>query len=93
MNNHIETLHIKVRDGEKVETFEIVVPDAVGFLLLKTAVGHYREDPKDAYDIYYCIRNYPDGIGSLAEACRPLLDHASAAKGFRFIAEKFDGRD
>jgi hypothetical protein len=31
------------------------VPDAVGFLLLKTAVGHYREDPKDAYDIYSTV--------------------------------------
>jgi hypothetical protein len=36
LNDHVETLHIKVRDGDNVETFEIVVPDSVGFLLLKT---------------------------------------------------------
>jgi hypothetical protein len=35
LNDHIETLQISVRDGENVETFEIAVPNAVGFLLLK----------------------------------------------------------
>jgi hypothetical protein len=29
-----------------------------------------------AYDIYYCIRNYPGGPEQLAEACRSLLEHA-----------------
>jgi hypothetical protein len=28
----------------------------------------------DAYDIYCCIRNYPDGIGAQAAACRPLIN-------------------
>jgi len=45
---------------------------------------------QDAYDIYYCIRNYPDGIEGLAEACKPLLEHQSGAQGYRFIGEKFD---
>jgi hypothetical protein len=45
------------------------------------------------YDIYYCIRNYPDGPEALAEACRPLLEHASGAAGYGFIAGKFDTVD
>jgi len=52
--------------------------------------GRYKQ--KDAYDIYYCIRNYPGGIGELAEACRPILDHPSGAEGYRLI-EKFDKAD
>src|SRR5215471_5697889 len=56
LNDHIETVQINLRDRENVEKFEIAVPNAVGFLLLKTTVGHYREDPKDAYDIYYYCR-------------------------------------
>ena len=60
LNNHIETLQINGREGDKVESFEIAVPDAVGFLLLKTMVGHYREEPKDAYDIYYYCRYSED---------------------------------
>jgi hypothetical protein len=50
--------------------------------------GRYKQ--KDADDVYYCIRNYPDGIACLAEACRPLMVHPSAVNGYRFIAEKFD---
>jgi hypothetical protein len=50
--------------------------------------GRYKQ--KDAYDIYYCTRNYPGGPEALAEACRPLLDHASGAAGYGFIAAKFD---
>jgi len=50
--------------------------------------GRYKQ--KDAYDIYYCVRNYPDGIDALARECRPLLGHASGETGFRYIGEKFD---
>jgi hypothetical protein len=40
--------------------------------------GRYKQ--KDAYDIYYCIRNYPTGIEALAQDCRPLLEPASGVK-------------
>jgi hypothetical protein len=62
LNDHVETLQISVRGTENAETFEITVPDAVGFLLLKTAVGHYREESKDAYDIYYYCRYSQDPV-------------------------------
>jgi hypothetical protein len=38
-------MRIDEPDGDKVEAFAINVPDAVGFLLLKTAVGDFREQP------------------------------------------------
>ena len=44
---------------------------------------------KDAYDIYYSIRNFPDGIDALVEATRPLLDVESALQGYRSISDKF----
>ena len=53
--------------------------------------GRYKQ--KDAYDIYYCVRNYPGGPEALAAACRPLLEHASGVAGFAFIAGKFDTPD
>ena len=62
LKDHVETLRINVRDGDKVESFDINVPDAVGFLLLKTAVGHFREEPKDAYDLYYYCRYSEDPV-------------------------------
>ena len=50
--------------------------------------GRYKQ--KDSYDIYYCVRNYPGGIPSLADACRPLLERKSGAKGYAFVNAKFD---
>lgn len=69
---------------------EIAVCSIPALLAMKghALAGRYKQ--KDAYDIYYCIRNYPGGIDALAESCRPLLLHTSGAEGYRIIAEKFD---
>jgi len=52
-----------------------------------------RDKQKDAYDIYYCVRNYPGGFAALARECRPLLATPDGERGFRHIAEKFDAFD
>ena len=72
---------------------EIAVCSIPALLAMKghALAGRYKQ--KDAYDIYYCVRNYPDGIEALAKECRPLLAHASGERGFRYIAEKFDTLD
>ena len=72
---------------------EIAVCSIPALLAMKghALAGRYKQ--KDAYDIYYSIRNYPGGPESLAEACRPLLEHASGAAGYRLIAGKFDTVD
>ena len=49
--------------------------------------GRYKQ--KDAYDIYFCIRNYPGGPEVLAEECRVILAQASGEVGYRFIDAKF----
>ena len=68
---------------------EIAVCSIPALLAMKGHALNGRYKQKDAYDIYYCVRNYPEGTEALAEVCRPLLDHASGAKGFGFIADKF----
>ena len=41
--------------------------DLVPFLIMKaTALG--RGKPKDAYDIYFCIKHYSGGIKELANS-------------------------
>jgi hypothetical protein len=69
---------------------EIAVCSIPALLAMKghALAGRYKQ--KDAYDIYYCVRNYPGSIPALARECLPLLTHASGARGFRHIAEKFD---
>ena len=72
---------------------EIAVCSIPALLAMKGHAIEGRYKQKDAYDIYYCIRNYPDGPGALADACRPLLTHASATAGYSFIAGKFGAVD
>ena len=75
--------------GGGTNTVEIAICSIPALLAMKGHALGGRLKQKDAYDIYYCIRNYSDGIEALAEACKPLLEHASGAAGYRFIREKF----
>jgi hypothetical protein len=58
---------------------EIAVCSIPALLAMKGYAVHNRLKQKDAYDIYYCIRNYPDGIDALAKDCLPLLKLPSGA--------------
>jgi hypothetical protein len=73
-----------------VNRVEIAVCSIPALLAMKGHAVNGRYKQKDAYDIYYCIRNYPGGISALAAECRALLSHASAAAGYGYISEKFD---
>lgn len=76
-------------DGGK-NRVEIAVCSIPALIAMKGYALHGRLKQKDAYDIYYSIRNYPGGADALAEACRPLLEHKSGVQGFKYVAEKFD---
>ena len=52
-----------------------------------------RDKNKDAYDVYYCVRNFPGGSGALADACRPLLEYADGVTGYRHVDAKFETVD
>jgi hypothetical protein len=60
LGDHVETIRIDWRDGERAESSEFLIPDPAGFLILKTAVCRFREKPKDPYDIYYYCRYSED---------------------------------
>jgi hypothetical protein len=72
---------------------EIAIASISALLAMKGFAIHNRHKQKDAYDIYYCVRNYEGGAKALAEACRPLLEVAGGAEGFGRISEKFDAVD
>lgn len=71
-------------------TVEIAVCSIPAFLAMKGHAMDGRYKQKDAYDIYYSVRNYPDGIEALAEQCTQLLDYESGRQGYQFINQKFD---
>jgi hypothetical protein len=85
-------LHGRMPDGFR-NRVTITVASVPALLAMKGFALQYREKQKDAYDIYYCIRNFPGGIAALASACNPLLAHPSALEAYGYIAGKFDAFD
>lgn len=61
-----------------MNTVEVAVCSIPALLAMKGYALNGRLKQKDAYDVYFCIRNYPNGIDGLAQACRPLLDSTAA---------------
>ena len=60
---------------------EIAVCSIPALLAMKGYALNGRYKRKDAYDIYYCILNYPGGAEALAEVCSPFLSTPAAPKG------------
>ncbi|WP_426424200.1 hypothetical protein [Bradyrhizobium genosp. A] len=72
---------------------EIAIASIPALLAMKGYAIQNRHKQKDAYDIYYCIRNYPGGPQALAADCKPLLELAEGKQGYAHIAGKFDKED
>ena len=68
---------------------QIAVASIPALLAMKGYAITKRLKKKDAYDIYYSIRNFPGGVDALAAATKPLLDFETARRGYLHIAEKF----
>lgn len=68
---------------------EIAVASIPALLAMKGFAINGRHKQKDAYDIYYCVRNYPGGPQALAQDCQLILALASGKEGYGHIAEKF----
>ncbi|MGO9613729.1 MAG: hypothetical protein ACLPX5_11940 [Dissulfurispiraceae bacterium] len=65
------------------------VASIVPFFVMKGIAMESRMKEKDAWDIYYCLRNYPDGIEALAMEFRPHLHNSLVVEGLQKIAGKF----
>ena len=76
-------------DGGGRDQVSVNVASVVPFLIMKaeTLVGRIKE--KDAYDIYYCLTNYPGGMNSLIEAFRAFPSNKLVKEGLEILAEKF----
>lgn len=92
--DHNETCRIegKMPDGRN-NSVELLVASIPALLVMKGYALVRRDKKKDAYDIYYSVRNYKGGIPALADACRLLLPDESVAMAYREIAGKFRNED
>jgi len=62
---------------------------AVAPFLMMKAAALGRGKPKDAYDIFFVIKNYPGGIKQLAEEFAPFRERTLVKEGLQKLADKF----
>lgn len=72
------------------DTATIRVASIVPFFVMKGMVLAGRLKEKDAYDIYFCVKNHPGGVNGLASEFRPHITHGLVQEGLRKIADKFN---
>ncbi len=75
--------------GGARDTVKVRVASIVPFLVMKGMALDERLKEKDAWDIYYCIQNYPGGLDHLIEEFRPHLEHGLVREGLDKIAKHF----
>ena len=72
---------------------ELLVATIPALLAMKGHALVGRDKKKDAYDIYFSVRNHEGGPKALAAECAGLMTDAAARAGFEHIAGKFRHRD
>jgi hypothetical protein len=92
LSDHVETIQIRFRDGNNVQTSEINIPDAAGFLILKTTVSRYREKPKDPYDIYYYCR-YSEDADIIRKLLAGSINEPAVARAVETLRQMFTHDD
>jgi len=71
----------------------IRVASIVPFLVMKAMALAGRLREKDAWDIYFCVRNFPGGLDQLVEEFRPHLGHSLVQEALTKMGEKFASPD
>jgi hypothetical protein len=75
--------------GGAVNTVHINLSDVVPFIVMKGMALFDRMKEKDAWDIYFCIREFPAGHTELAEQFKTVLDNGLVREGLSKIRSKF----
>ncbi len=65
------------------------LPTIAAFVCIKAITLSERMKKKDAYDIYFCIDNYPGGYRRLADEFRGKLENALILEGIGILRAKF----
>ena len=80
------------RPDGALDSGHVKVVSVVPYLVMKTeAMG--RGKPKDAYDIYFCLASWPEGINALADMFVPYKGHKLIQNMVIKLYEKFHSPD
>jgi len=91
-HNVVRHIEGRMPDGRN-NSVDLLVASIPAFLVMKGYALIGRDKKKDAYDIYFSVRNFDGGPIALAEACKELLADESVTTGYRNIAGKFQHED
>lgn len=72
---------------------EIQVASVEGFLVMKAFALRGRLKEKDAYDIVFCLQNWPGGATAVADRLRPFAGRAEVREAMRILAVHFASPD
>ena len=72
---------------------DVRVCGAGAFVVLKALAFHIRGDNKDAYDLFYLLRNYGGGVSDVVGELRPLLLDASAVRALEYLRADFQNSE
>ena len=97
-------LHLAFRDREKIvlrgttiagekATREIWVCGPGAFLVLKALAFRFRGENKDAYDIYFIIKNFGKGMEDIYHRLAPLLNDNVAIRALDILRNDFTDPD
>ncbi len=78
--------------GEKA-TRDVWVCGPGAFVVLKALAFFERGENKDAYDLYYLIRNFGSGVEDIAACLRPFLDDPEAQRAIEVLRTDFLDHD
>ena len=65
------------------------VASLADFLVMKAHALEGRDKPKDAYDIVYCLDNFPEGLEKLAAAWKRRSEEKDVKRAIEILRDKF----
>jgi hypothetical protein len=79
------------KDRWSERTVNVCGPGA--FVVLKALAHFGRDEPKDAYDLYYLLQYYGNDVGDVADDLRPLLDDQDALQAMANLRAEYTRLD
>ncbi|MFH1356589.1 MAG: hypothetical protein ABII18_05590 [bacterium] len=75
-------------DGIK-HTETVSVVNGAAFAIVKAITFESRKEPKDAYDIYYCLKNYQGGLVAINKELQNIRTHGLVKEGMSILQKLF----
>ena len=78
--------------GERA-TREIWICGPGAYVVLKALAFSLRGENKDAYDLFYVLRNYGAGVGEIVEHLDPMRTDPAATEAMAILRRDFTAHD